>query len=272
MTKLFASPPFAEIFAREDPFLWLARQDGELFRDAPARRTLRFELAGKAYFVKLHGGVGWREILKNLLSLRLPVLDARQEKDAVAALIAAEVPTLDVVAWGVSGRDPARRRSFLITREIASDATLDDLARRAQGQAVGVVEKRRLVGEVAELVRRMHAAGINHRDLYLVHFLLGAAVGRGPAVEVGDRCSRRLHLIDLHRAGIRPRVPRRWLIKDLGSLHFSAMAAPLTARDRLRFLRAYRARPLRAVLAEEGGFWRAVERRGQRLWRVAGQA
>jgi len=47
------------------------------------------------------------------------------------------------------------------------------------------------------------------------------------------------------------------------------MAAPLTARDRLRFLRAYSTRPLRAVLAEEAPLWRAVERRGQRLWRDA---
>lgn len=52
-----------------------------------ARRTLRIEVAGQGYlFVKIHRGVGWKEILKNLLSLRLPVLGAGNEWRAIARL------------------------------------------------------------------------------------------------------------------------------------------------------------------------------------------
>ena len=40
---------------------------GEVYREPRGanRRTLRFELNGQGYFLKLHWGVGWREILKN---------------------------------------------------------------------------------------------------------------------------------------------------------------------------------------------------------------
>ena len=43
---------------------------GEVFRDVADRRTLRVEIGRRGYFAKLHFGVGWAEILKNLLTLR----------------------------------------------------------------------------------------------------------------------------------------------------------------------------------------------------------
>ena len=55
--------------------------EGEVFRDVANRRTLRFEVAGRAYFAKIHDGPGWGEIFKNLLTLRAPVLGARNEYD-----------------------------------------------------------------------------------------------------------------------------------------------------------------------------------------------
>ena len=41
--------------------------EGELFREFANRRTLRAELGQQPCFVKLHFGVGWPEIAKNLL-------------------------------------------------------------------------------------------------------------------------------------------------------------------------------------------------------------
>lgn len=257
MDALHVGPPLDALWRDVDPFEWLASAPGETFRDLPDRRTFRFEVDGQGYFAKLHLGVGWGEILKNLLTLRLPVLDARLERDAIATLTAAGVPTPETVAWGVRGRDPARRRSFIVTREIPSQRTLDDLARcwgRA-GQA-DPATRRQLIQQVAELTRRMHDAGVNHRDLYLVHLLLVGEPGAPDA----------LRLIDLHRARCRSSVPRRWRIKDLAGLAFSARVAPLTRTDRLRFVRAYRGgRPTRTLRAEPA-LWRAVERRADALW------
>ena len=45
----------------------------DIYRQREGRTTLRFDTGGQAYFLKYHAGVGWREIVRNLLRLRLPV-------------------------------------------------------------------------------------------------------------------------------------------------------------------------------------------------------
>ncbi|MCZ7655205.1 MAG: hypothetical protein M5R42_14490 [Rhodocyclaceae bacterium] len=60
-------------------------------------------------------------------------------------------------------------------------------------------------------------------------------------------------------------APRRWRDKDLAALHFSTLEIGLTARDRLRFLRAYFGRPLREVLREEAPLLAYLGREGARL-------
>jgi heptose I phosphotransferase len=76
-----------------------------------------------------------------------------------------------------------------------------------------------------------------------------------------------LYVIDLHRAQLRRRTPRRWIVKDLAGLYFSAMDTGLTRNDRLRFIRAYRQMPLRQILPNAGGFWQRVERTAKGLYR-----
>ena len=70
-----------EIAASADP--------ADVYRSKEGRQTLRFRHGDRSYFLKLHGGVGWKEVFKNLLQLRLPVLGAVNEYRAVAALHAA---------------------------------------------------------------------------------------------------------------------------------------------------------------------------------------
>ena len=71
--------PFASLWAGRDPFVEVERLEGEIFRELEARRTLRTEVEGRGYFVKIHRGVGWGEILKNWSTLKAPVLGAGQE-------------------------------------------------------------------------------------------------------------------------------------------------------------------------------------------------
>jgi heptose I phosphotransferase len=103
----------------------------------------------------------------------------------------------------------------------------------------------------------MHQGGVNHRDFYLCHFLLH--LDPPPTPE-----HFRLSLIDLHRAQLRARTPRRWRDKDLAALYFSVLDIGLTKRDLLRFLAAYFARPLRLLLREEAPY--------SLLWRTKGNA
>ena len=104
----------------------------------------------------------------------------------------------------------------------------------------------------------MHGGGVNHRDFYICHFLLHLDPVPSPA-------NFKLSLIDLHRAQIRNKTPRRWRDKDLAGLYFSALEIGLTRRDVLRFLRAYFERPLRVILREEAALLARLEREAQRL-------
>ncbi|HLF97370.1 MAG TPA: lipopolysaccharide core heptose(I) kinase RfaP [Methylococcaceae bacterium] len=230
---------------------------GEVFRDVKGRTTLRFQAGGRAYFLKRHTGVGWREIFKNLFSLRAPVLGAGNEHAAIQRLGELGVATLREAGFGQRGWNPARQESFLITEELAGMVSLEDLCRDWRGRPPGAGFKRTLIAEVARIARVLHENGVNHRDFYICHFLFDPASSpRAP----------RLHLIDLHRAQLRRCTPERWVVKDLGALYFSAMDIGLTRRDLLRFLKIYRARPLRDILVREAGFWEKVTRRAQALY------
>jgi heptose I phosphotransferase len=239
---------------------------GESVREMAGRSTIRFELDGAGFYAKRHFGTGWREIFKNLLLLRRPVIDAGNEYRAIRALSAAGVNTLEIAGFGLRGRNPAKRRSFLVTDELAPVKSLEAYALRWPEEPPPPAVKRRLIEEVAAISRAMHAAGINHRDYYLCHLLMLHPDRFGP-----QDPDPRIFVVDLHRAEIRNAVPYRWLIKDLGSLYFSALEIGLTRGDRLRFLEAYFQMPWRDVLARRPGLiadvvWRAdrLHRKGRR--------
>ena len=96
------------------------------------------------------------------------------------------------------------------------------------------------------MVRDMHAAGINHRDCYICHFLLHLPFS-------GKEEVLKISVIDLHRAQIRAKVPRRWRDKDLIGLYFSSMNIGLTQRDIWRFMKVYFSAPLKDILKQEQG-------------------
>jgi heptose I phosphotransferase len=112
----------------------------------------------------------------------------------------------------------------------------------------------------------MHKAGINHRDFYLCHFLLNVSSAEDQEVDSEENKEPVIYLIDLHRAQIRENVPRRWVVKDLGGLLFSAFEKNLTTRDLLRFVSTYSNRPLREVIVEDAEFWGEVVERAIKLW------
>ncbi|MCV5744083.1 lipopolysaccharide core heptose(I) kinase RfaP, partial [Escherichia coli] len=61
----------------------------------------------------------------------------------------------------------------------------------------------------------------------------------------------KISVIDLHRAQIRAKVPRRWRDKDLIGLYFSSMNIGLTQRDIWRFMKVYFGMPLRDIFKLE---------------------
>jgi len=234
----------------------------DIYRDKEGRKTLRFVHGRAAWFLKLHTGIGWLEVVKNLLQLRLPVVSARNEYRAILALQRAGVYTLTIGAYARKGWNPAAIRSMIVTAELVGTVSLEDFCADWAREPPPPGVRMRLIRALADSARRMHRAGINHRDFYLCHFHLDE-------ISLQER-EPRCYLIDLHRAQIRGRTPRRWRVKDLAALYFSAMDCGLSHRDLLRFVRHYSgANGLGRALTADQRLWRQVARRARKLYRKA---
>jgi len=265
---LYIRPDFASTLSpSEQRFSHLFGLSGEIYREKEGRRTVRFHHCGKNYFLKVHTGVGWKEIAKNLIQLRLPIVSAKPEWRALHLLKELDIDTLTPVAFGSKGYNPARRQSFLVTEDLGDTVTLEDFllpsVRRKLSIPVNAGLKRSMVRKVAEIAKRMHGNGINHRDFYLCHFRIAVSqLQLATPTQIP-----RIYLMDLHRAQVhRHRLRERWIVKDLAGLYFSSMDLAVTHRDRLRFIRFYSGQSLRETLTSRSRFWSKIDRRARRLY------
>jgi len=254
----------------QDVFSTVAELEGEVFRHKEGRRTLRFELAGKSYFLKYHRGVGWPEIVKNTVQLRKPIVSARNEWQAVRFLEQHGIGTMTLAGYGERGINPAEIESFVITDDLSDTISLEYLGQQWHDNPPTFATKKALIEKLALTSKTMHENGMNHRDYYLCHFLLD----KGFAEHNTFTADTELFLIDLHRAMIRQngQVEERWLVKDLGALYFSAMDVPLTRRDLIRFVTTYSGLNLRDTVAKQGGFWQKVRQRANKMRLADGAA
>ncbi len=287
--KLYLAAEFQQVWLGKDPFEQVELLQGEVFRELEFRKTLRFSLADtltsepladslspaesiaepllaeklqKTYFVKIHHGVGWFEIIENLLRLRLPVLGAANEYQAIKRLESLHIETMKIAAYGENGFNPATRRSFIITEDLVNTISLEDYCQCWRQLKPDPELKRALIKKLAGISRTMHQNGLNHRDYYICHFLLDISHGESSI----NAENIRLFLIDLHRAQLRDTTPQRWRVKDIAALYFSVMHLGLSKRDLFRFMRYYDQTSLRQSLRHNEAFWSRVDHQGQKLW------
>ena len=256
---LYLRDDFKQAWQGKDVQTLLETMDGEVFRELEARRTFRFELNGKGYFAKVHGGVGWLEIIENFLHIRMPVLGARQEWDALNKLHEIGIETMTPVGFGVSGKNPATQRSFLITEELEDMITLEDFCEQWKATPPSFKLKSSIIYKLASISRKLHDNGVNHRDYYLCHFMM-------PDIPQPDPDHLTFYMIDLHRAQVRKTTPERWRLKDLSGLHFSAMDYGITQRDIYRFIKMYSGLPLREALEKYADLWEAIDKKARKLY------
>ena len=190
------------------------------------RRTVSFSHNGERYYLKIHDGVGWKEIGKNLTSLRLPVFGAENEWKGVhhlrrlTLLQNLGLNTLNIAGYGTRERrfgkilnNPAKRQSLIVTDEIPKAISLEDLFKDKKfwGRNVNklpdkICFKRWLIEQLAQTARVLHKSGANHRDFYLSHFLLQRTKeSHEPTPENSN-----LFLIDLHRMQIHKPTITAW--------------------------------------------------------------
>jgi heptose I phosphotransferase len=247
------------------PFEWFLLGGGEVHREVKNRLTYETQLGELHFYVKRHLGCGWREVFKEWYRLRKPVVSARTEWEGAETLAAAGVRVPKVLGKGERGRYPAGIESFVVLEALEDCETLEHFKPGWLNYSGPdwIHLKRALIDEVAEMGRTMHQQGINHRDFYLNHFLINRDIIRNWTP--GDNIP--LHLIDLHRVQQRPTVPRRWLVKDLGSLIFSALDVGLTSTDCARFLRQYLSSDWKKSVRKNHALWRYTLKRAVKLYK-----
>lgn len=246
-------PPFDKIWTQNDAFQQAFALDGETFRNVKNRRTMRFSVDGNFYFIKIHRAVGWVEIFKNLFMFKKPVLGAENEFKAIRLLEQLKISTMEIAAYGKRGKNPAKQESFLVTKEITGKIPLEDFCADWAKNPPDFSLRIQVIRELASILGKMHFNGMNHRDCYLCHFWLDNAALANEKVN--------LTVIDLHRAAIRKRIPRRMQIKDLAGILFSSMDAGISKRDMLRFAAVYR-----SFSGEELTLWDPVCKAAEKLY------
>lgn len=141
------------------------------------------------------------------------------------------------VGFGQQMAGPWERRSFLLLDAVEGESLEKWVPRHvapadAERDLAG---RRNTLDRLAQFVALFHQAGFVHRDLYLCHIFIRDAARGYPAPSREDVFT----LIDLQRV-FRPRWrKRRWIVKDLAALNFSAPADRIGRWERLRFLCRY---------------------------------
>jgi heptose I phosphotransferase len=263
LSDIYLRLDLGKIWRGRDVFSTVEQIEGEVFRHKEGRRTLRFQLAGKSYFLKYHRGIGWLEIIKNVLLGRAPIISAKNEWQAVEFLAKHGIDTMTLAGYGERGLNPAAKQSFVITDDLSNTMSLEFLGEQWHKTPPTFATKKALIEKLATISKVMHEKGMNHRDFYLVHFLLDERFAEHNTFTADTP----VFLIDLHRALINEDKPvkERWLVKDIGSLYFSAMDVPLTRRDLFRFIKTYSGKPLREALSTQRSFWQKVRQRAYKL-------
>jgi heptose I phosphotransferase len=197
------------------------------------RTTTRLDLADndgstRTLYLKRHLRPGWFELVKPLLRFTLPIIGARNEWEAILRFHEVGIPTMIPVALGENGD-----RSFLMTEAIEGRLKLTAWMDSHKGGLHNgeLATLRKIAVGVADVARTMHSAGMHHQDFYLTHLMMPQTGTPAP-----------IHVLDLGRVRYQRRLARRWIVKDLAQLNYSA--ASVAASERLRFLAHYLGREL----------------------------
>jgi len=183
------------------------------------------------YLKRYHSHCGVGEWFGRLTRKQM-ITEGMKEWRNVLALQAHGLPTLTPVAAGGRVLSGGVKESFFMSLGLDGYNPLDSYISTHFTPPMDqkkLKAKRDLLRAVARLTQNLHGTGFNHRDFYLCHLFVKAK-------EPNDFD---LRIIDLQRVGFQMPFKRRWLVKDLASLHYSSLDIPLSDWDRFRFYVLY---------------------------------
>ena len=248
---LFLNDKIKSFLTSLDAFDEVMQLQGVAFRNVPGRKTIQVTIGEDRYFIKQHFGVGWKEIFKNLITFKKPIISAMTEKLAIEKLSELGIATTPLVGFGARGCNPAKLHSFIITEDLGNIVSLEDLCMDWVNNPPPPAFKRALIIAVAQLAVKLHEGGLVHRDFYLCHLCID--------VELMEKGKIKLYLIDLHRMLMNQKPGSKSIMKDIAALYFSAMDIGFSHEDIELFKQNYsQDLPVK--------FWRDVQDRADKLY------
>ncbi len=194
------------------------------------RCRIQFEIDSPAatFFLKRYDKPPILTQFKNWLSHRKRISCGFGDFEPAEELLQAGINTPKTIAYGEEWGTLFEKRSFIVTKKIPADESLEKKLPEcfySSPTEENLKLRRKFIAQLAVFVKQFHQTGFRHRDLYLAHIFHSADAG--------------FHLIDLARAFRPVLLSRRYQIKDIAQIHYSALAKYFSASDRLRFYLAY---------------------------------
>jgi hypothetical protein len=176
------------------------------------------------------------------------------ESVSASQLTAAGVCTPKTIAYGEQWGTLFEKRSFIITEKIPEAEALerklpDCFDERAT--TANLKQQRDFIAQLAGFIKKFHETNYRHRDLYFSHIF--------------HSDNNKFYLIDLARAFKPLILRRRFQLKDIAQIYYSAPGRYFSRTDRLRFYLGYTSQ--RKLTSNDKVFIRKVINKVKRMER-----
>jgi len=198
------------------------------------RSRLQFEIESPAstqpttVFLKRYDSPPVMIQLKNWLTHRVRRSFGFMESVSASQLTAAGLNTPRTIAYGEQWEALFEKRSFLITEKIPDAESLErklpDCFNK-QPTSANLKRRRHFIAQLAGFIKKFHETNYCHRDLYFSHIF--------------HSDNNKFYLIDLARAFKPLILRRRFQLKDIAQVYYSAPGRYFSNTDRLRFYLGY---------------------------------
>jgi len=192
------------------------------------RTRLQIELKDKQtiIFLKRYNNPPILTQLKNWLSSHKKISSSFLDFEPAEKLANLGINTPKTILLTQQWGKIFEKRSAIATQHIPNAQSLEKKLPSFFTEQNNNKQKETFINDLAEFVKKFHNTGYRHRDLYFAHIFY-------------NQTENIFHLIDLARA-FKPTIfKKRFTIKDLAQLYYSAPAKFFTKTDRLRFYKIY---------------------------------
>lgn len=199
----------------------------EMYKDTLSedRQRLKFSLSVSraTVFMKKYHKPSLKKQIKNWIDHGMIKPTAYFDIANVEELNAVGIATPETVAFGFRNNGLFEMQSFSISKQVENSLSLEQRIPEFADRK----EKVEFIISLAEFARKFHNTGFRHRDFYLCHIFY-------------EEQKKKFTLIDLQRT-FKPKFwVRRFLVKDLAQLYYSAPGQVFSKADRMRFYKAYK--------------------------------